>query len=297
MTRLTPLRRALRLVLLGVLTLLLVPAAGVSPTAVTLSGVERAKGVDYSDGRLWVLVLGSDADGRTDAIQLVGIGSDSGRAVGLGIPRDAWLDLPGIGRDRINVAYADRRGGPDVVAEVVAGITGISPDLVVELDFDGFLDLMGTVGRVDVRTPQGFRNDGVVVRRGANSFDAEEALAYVRYRTDLVRYDFDRSANQQRLMVAALRRLRAQEDRVGFMERAAIAALDAVETDLPPTELYRLAQFLTTVDPRSVDTCVLPGTPRTVGAEGASVVILHEQTARRIGRDARDLRLRACPGS
>ncbi len=292
----TALRRLLHFVVLGVLAAVVLPAAGVRPASISLYGVETAKGVDFSDGTLWALVLGSDADGRTDAIQLVGIDARSGHAVGIGIPRDAWLEIPGIGKDRINVVYAHPDGGPDVVAQVVAGITGISPDLVLEVDFDGFLELMGTVGEVEVRTPEAFRNDGVVVRKGENTFDAEESLAYVRYRTGLTNYDFDRSANQQRLMLAALRQLRAQEDRVGFMERATVSALDGVETDLSPTELYRLAQFLTTADPGSVDSCVLPGSTTTVG-EGASVVILDDGAARRVGQDALDLRLRSCPES
>ena len=297
MSRRTVLRRLLHLVVLGMLAAVVLPAAGVRPAAISLYGVETAKGVDFSDGTLWTLVLGSDAGGRTDAIQLVGIDEQTGHAVGIGIPRDAWLEAPGIGKGRINEVYADPRGGPDVLAKVVAGLTGITPDLVVELDFDGFLELMGTVGEVEVRTPEAFVNDGVVVRKGENTFDAEESLAYVRYRTGLTNYDFDRSANQQRLMLAALRQLRAQEDDVGFMERATVAALDGLQTDLSPTELYRLAQFLTTADPGSVDSCVLPGTTATRG-EGASVVILDGVTARRVGKDAaRDFRLRSCPES
>ena len=286
--------RAGKLAVLCVLTLLVVPASVVRPADISLHRVETAKGVDFSDGRLWALVLGQDAEGLTDAIQLVGIDGTTGSAVGLGIPRDSWLDMPEIGLHRINAAY--RLGGADVVSQVVADLTGITPDLVLVVNFDGFRGLMGTLGPVDVRTPQGFVNDGVTVRRGANTFDPGEALAYVRYRKGLDGGDFDRSANHQRLMLSALGRLRTQEDEPGFMEGAALAALAGVETDLGPADLYRLAQFLTTVAPRQVDTCVLPASPRTV-LNDTEVVILDEAAARRTGADAQDdLRLqRGCP--
>ena len=63
--------------------------------------------MDFDDGVVWVLALGSDAArqallrGRTDAIQLSSSTSISGRAAGIGVPRDLWVDLP-QGRRRIN---------------------------------------------------------------------------------------------------------------------------------------------------------------------------------------------------
>jgi polyisoprenyl-teichoic acid--peptidoglycan teichoic acid transferase len=299
MTRHPRLRRAWHVVVLGLLTALFLPPAGVRPPALSLHAVETAKGVDFSGGELWVLVLGADSEGLTDAIHLVGIDGSSGSAVGLGIPRDAWLDMPGVGRARINEAYAHPDGGPEFVARVVRDLTGITPDLVLHLDSDGFRSLLATVGAVDVRTPEGFTNDGVRVRRGLNTFTPAEALAYVGYRVGLARSDFDRSANQQRLMLGALTTLRAREDRVGFMERATLAALGSLDTDLGPGEMYRLAQFVTTVDPRRADSCVITGTLADVGPDNASVVIVDPAFAHRIGADAADdLRLqRGCPSA
>ncbi len=292
MTARRTLLRVLRLALVGLATVLVVPSGSVQPAAFSLYAVETAKGVDLADGQLWVLVLGADSEGRTDAIQLVGIDSASSSAVALGIPRDTWLDMPGIGLARINEAYME--GGPDATRDAVAGLTGITPDLVLHMDSSGFLDLMSTLGPVEVRTPQEFTNDGVHVEKGLNTFSPKQALAYVDYRVGLERGDFDRSANQQRLMKGALTALKEQEDGVGFMELSTISAIGALDTDLGPEELYRLAQFVTTVDPKRVDTCVITGRLDTVG-EGAEVVIVDEEFSRRIGDDAEDFRLQGCP--
>jgi LCP family protein required for cell wall assembly len=285
--------RILRLAVVGLVTLLVVPSGGVQPAAISLYGVETANGVDLEDGQLWVLVLGADSEGRTDAIHLVGMDRATSSGVALGIPRDTWLDMPGIGFARINEAYM--KGGPKATADAVAELTGITPDLVLHMDSDGFLDLMSTLGPVEVRTPQEFTNDGVHVEKGLNTFSPKQALAYVDYRVGLERGDFDRSANQQRLMEGALTSLQAQEDEVGFMERATISAIGALDTDRGPSYLYRLAQFVTTVEPKRVDTCVITGTFDTVG-EGAQVVIVDPEFSRAIGSDAEDFRLQqGCP--
>ncbi len=285
MTARRTLLRLLRLAVVGLATLLVVPGGAVQPAAISLYSVERAKGVDFADGQLWVLVLGADSEGRTDAIHLVGIDSANSRAVALGIPRDTWLDMQGIGLARINEAYS--KGGPEATADAVTGLTGITPDTVLHMDSAGFLDLMSTLGPVEVRTPEEFTNDGVHVEEGLNTFSPKQALAYVDYRVGLDRGDFDRSANQQRLMKGALTALKEQEDGVGFMERATISAIGALDTDLGPQDLYRLAQFVTTVDPERVDTCVITGRFDTVG-EGADVVIVDEKFSRQIGDDAAD---------
>jgi len=288
MSRRRTLLRALRLALVVLATLLLVPGGSVRPAVISLHTVETAKGVDFSDGTLWVLVLGADSAGLTDAIQLVGIDAASRSAVALGIPRDTWLSIPGVGQRRINEAYRESGDDPDVIASVVADLTGISPDLVLHLDSDGFLDLLGTLGPVDVRTPEEFTNAGVHVKEGLNTFNPTQALAYVDYRVGLERSDFDRSANHQRLMKGALTALRAQEDGVGFMEDATLTALASLETNLGPDEMYRLAQFVTMVDPQLVDTCVITGRFETEPGSGAEVVIVEEAFAQQIGADAED---------
>lgn len=290
-------QRLLRLLpLLGALVVLgtVVPRPSVQPAAISLRTVENVKAVDFDDGVLWVLVLGSDArpgqpvtEGRTDAIQLVGLNWLRGSAVSIGIPRDSWLPLalPEPREDRINVALSE--GGTDAVAEAVAGLVGISPDLVLVTGFEGFEAMVTAVDGVRVESPVAFppNEHGLVVRRGPNDLDPEQALAFARLRQGLVGDDLARAANHQRLMLAVLDRLRAQEDDEGFMEAATLAGLQGLETDLDPLQLYRLAQALTTIDPRRTTACVVGGTPFTTDA-GAQVLQPDVVQARALGDDA-----------
>ena len=70
------------------------------------------------------------------------------------------------------------------------------------------------------------------------------------------------------------------------MERVALSALGGLQTDMSPSEVYRLVQALTTVEPGRTTGCIIGGT---FGVEsGASVVYPDVAQARAVGDDARD---------
>ncbi len=118
-------------------------------------------------------------------------------------------------------------------------------------------------------------------------------MAFSRVRKSLPGGDFDRSANQQRTLRGIHAKIRANADRPGFIERGVMTVLQHMATDLPPGELFRLAQAVAQVEPGKITGCVVPGGIGTVGA--ASVVFPDVATARRYGNDARaDATIRRC---
>jgi LCP family protein required for cell wall assembly len=291
----TRFRIVARMAPLLVLFALVVPASTVHPATLSLSRVETAKSVDFEDGVVWVLVLGRDAEGDTDAIEMLAFDTGTGAASGIGIPRDSWVRLPD-GLARLNEAWS--QGGTDLAARVVGDLVGVDPDFVLVTGFEGFLAMAETVGEVKVRSPLAFETDqGRAVERGLNSLNGEQALDFASSRDNLPNDDFDRMANQQALLLGYLRSLRGREDETGFMEDVTLSALEGLETELAPTELYRLAQAITQVDPAKVTGCLVGGTPFTTSG-GAQVIRVDKELARRLGRDAeRDATLDpACQG-
>lgn len=291
--------RLARWVLLLAAVALVVPAPSVRPATISLTTIGTAKAVDWGDGVLWVLVVGSDArpgtpvtSGRTDAIQLVGINWSRRSAVSIGVPRDSYVELGGgIGRDRINVALSDATNddGPEILSDAVEALVGITPDLVLVTGFEGFTSMIGAIGEVRVDSPVSFPDNvhNLVVRRGTNTFDADEALSFARIRKDLVGDDLARSANHQRLMVGVLEQLRRREDEAGFIEAATRAAIGGLETNLGPGDLYRFAQAITTIDPSRTKACVIGGVPETTEF-GAEVLIPNTTQAQALGADAEE---------
>lgn len=287
--------RGRRLVLLGlVLTLagFLMPDSSIR-SSVMLVKVAGAQAVDHDPDMIWVLALGSDARpsqpplrSRADAIQLIGVNLSTGRGVMIGIPRDSWVPIPGRGSSRINAAFT--YGGPELMAQTIGRLVGVRPDYVLTTTFGGLIRIVHGLGGVTVNSPLAFTDDNMPgrIRQGRNRLNGVEALFFSRARHFLPRGDFDRSANQQELLRGVLREVRANQDDPGFMERAVFTAMRNLYTNLPPDELYRLAQAATGIDPERFRGCVLRGSFGTVN--GASIIFPDVGQARRLGDEARD---------
>jgi LCP family protein required for cell wall assembly len=283
-------------------TLLLLPGPTPGPASVSLVRLESAEAVDFGEGVVWVLAVGSDADadedvmsGRADAIQLVGLDVETGRAAALGVPRDFVVDVPGLGRDRINRGLQE--GGPEAMAVMVEELIGIAPQYVVTSKAAQFADMVDAIGGLTVRSPVAFVDPetGLRVRRGRNEFTGDEAATFAGVREPLTGQDFARSANQQALLRAILAKVREREDEEGFLEVGAVAAFGGLNTDVPagldtnltPAEIYRFAHAITQVEPTQVVTCVLDGRPFTT-PEGADVLRPNALQAQRLGDALQD---------
>ena len=209
-------RHGLRLLPLVLVLALVVPGSGVRPTTIGLMKVQPAEAYDFADGVVWTLVLGKDAEGQTDLIQLLGINFRNGNAAAIGIPRDSWFELSAEeGEARINTAYD--AGGAELAAGAVERLVGIAPDYVLVTDTDGFLAMVGTLGEVEVDSEFAFQaeDSDLQVHRGVNTFSPQEALDFAVTRT-LARGDFDRSLNHQALLLGLLEALRDQGRRAGL---------------------------------------------------------------------------------
>ena len=280
---------------------LLVPDSAVKSTEIELVKVDRAADVDLSPDTVWILGVGSDARPgedmtrtRGDALQLIGMNTRTGAATAIGIPRDSWVPIPGHGSNKINAALYF--GGPQLLGAAVGDLVGIEPDYVFVTRFEFFEDMIGDIGGIDVDNPVAFADDFIKpkgFKKGRLHLGGYDALAFARIRHDLVRGDFDRSANQQRVLRGIQATVRAKADQPGFIERGVFSAIQHLRTDLSPVELYRLGQAMARVDSGKVTTCVLQGSIGTVA--GASVVLPFVDQARRYGDDARkDATLRQC---
>jgi len=286
-------RRLVPLALVLAMTALVVPPATVRDAPMSLVRVERARNVDHHPHVIWVLMLGSDARegqpvlrSRADAIQLVGINTRTGAGTAIGIPRDSYVPVPGYGRQKINSSMLF--GGPQLMARSVGDMVGIRPDYVFTTSFWGFGAMVNAIGGITVHSKYAFgdqvRPKGY--RVGKNKLNGIQAMVFARLRKPFPRGDFDRSANQQRTLLAILRRVREKRDRAGFMEKGVLSVTRHLDTpNVSPAELFRLAQAASTVDPRKFSTCVINGGTGYVGA--ASVVFADIGQARSIASRAR----------
>jgi polyisoprenyl-teichoic acid--peptidoglycan teichoic acid transferase len=306
MSRRPRLWRAFRLLVLGVVLALcatMAPSSSVKPTDLALIKLNRATSVDLSPDVVWILAVGSDArpgedmtHTRGDALQLIGMDTRTGAAAAIGIPRDSYVDIPGVGHDKINAALY--YGGPQLLGETVGNLIGIQPDYVFITRFEKFRAMIGTIGGVEVDNPIAFddsslKPDGFPA--GKIHLGPWDALFFSRIRHNLLRGDFDRSANQQRVLRGIQAKIRENASHHGFIEKGVLSAIENMDTNASPAELYRLARAAAAIKPSLITNCVLQGGIGDIG--GASVVLPYFDQAQEMGDEAReDATLEDCPG-
>ncbi|MDP2772672.1 MAG: LCP family protein [Nocardioides sp.] len=270
-----------------------IPDSTVSSTEVTLVKVQRAQGIDLEPDVVWILGVGSDARPgedmlrtRGDALQLIGINTKTGAATTIGVPRDSYVSIPGAGSDRINAALT--YGGPEMLGRAVGELIGVQPEYVFVTRFPFFEDMVDDIGGIHVRNPRFFSDENLKpngFKTGRLHLNGYSAMSFARIRKTLPGGDFDRSANQQRVLRGIQSTVRAKADQPGFIERGVFTVMKHLHTDLPPGELFRLAQAIAQVDPGKVTSCVVQGAIGNVG--GASVVLPYVEQARSYGDQAR----------
>ncbi|RBO92541.1 LytR family transcriptional attenuator [Nocardia puris] len=195
---------------------------------ILLVGVDSrtdAHGNPLSQAERDMLHAGDEVGTNTDTIVLVRVPDDGRSATAISIPRDSYVDIPGLGKGKINSAYgatkeaeraeliesgvaADRaerestEAGRRALVESVANLTGITVDHYAEVSLLGFVLLTDAVGGVEVclNNPVNEWMSGANFPAGPQRLDGPRALSFVRQRHDLPRGDLDRIVRQQVFM-------------------------------------------------------------------------------------------------
>jgi LCP family protein required for cell wall assembly len=107
--------------------------------------------------RINVLVIGSDnrpgeTKARSDVLMVASFDQKTGRVAVVSIPRDTRVQIPGYGYNKVNAAYAF--GGAKLSRQVVESLLGVEIPYYVATDFNGFKDIIDTLGGVTIDVEQ-----------------------------------------------------------------------------------------------------------------------------------------------
>lgn len=236
----------------------------------------------YGRGPRHVAVVGSDARpgqdvarSRADSIHFVGLDGKGGGAV-VGLPRDSFVPIPGVGRSKITGSLA--LGGPDAMMAAFHELTDLPFEGYLITGFAGFESLLSEVlGGVSVEVPFPINDRWahVSLSAGEQILDGAEALGFARARKTVPGGDLTRSAHQGVILIAA----------AGVVKEMGISAIpglmEASEphliTDLTAEQLLTFSAMAISAKLGEVDNVVAPGSPGSAG--GASVVFLHGSAA------------------
>ncbi len=242
-------------------------ASAAEPTA------EAYQGVPVSlDDTLNILVVGSDErrpgqPWRSDVIMLVAV-DYANRQVGVvSFPRDMWVDIPTVGKNRINTATFfgginkyPNGGDIGLLKDTLAQNFGIRVDHYMKFNFETFKDVIDALDGVDITVdcpitgrfpvePGSKELKWQTLPAGDYHMDGEFALRYVRERKTTS--DVDRNRRQQRVLIAMRKRAR-EVNIIPRLPALYDAMKENIETDLGLTDIIALARLGLQIDTKDV---------------------------------------------
>ena len=243
---------------------------------------------------VYVLILGADRRpgqkrARSDTILVARIDPQTEKVSLLSIPRDTRVKVPGHGMDKIT--HANAYGGPALAIKTVKGFTGLPIHHYMELDFEGFVNLVDIVGGVTVtldrpiNDKKGASSSGGVsnvtyIPAGKQKLNGQQALTFVRSRK-FADGDFTRIKHQQQFMIALLKKATASKN-LPKLPTIAEKAGENVDTDMSIPQLLKMAGAFKGLKSADIKAYTVPGRAGRVGR--GSYVIPNESKAEELFR-------------
>ncbi len=238
-------------------------------TLVPFSTIEASGGSQVlNNGQETVnfLLIGSDrrpgGSFRTDTMVIAILRPNEGQVSLISIPRDLWVSIPGAENQRINTAYQRGissdypGGGPGLLKDTILYNLGIRIDHTALVEFDGFRQIVDTLGGVSVPVSCAYTDWRLIdpsynpenennwhlytTGPGLVHMDGDLALWYARSRQRSS--DFDRGRRQQEVLRALFTQA-LQADTLSRIPELYNNLRSSVETDLGLGDILSLAVY------------------------------------------------------
>jgi len=216
-----------------------------------------------------LLAIGSDARGNhylyglADIMRLVRVDFVHARVSILEVPRDLWVEIPGISEHynithgKLNQAYLygnkglgyyDGPGeGPGLLARTLNLNFGAQPDHYIAVNMQTFENIVNAVGGIDVYLPYEIsvksreNPKGFAIPEGRHHIDGETALWIARIR----QYNVFGRAENQNIVMCALRKKILSPAVVPALPQLIQDFQRYIQTDLSPEQINQLACLAT----------------------------------------------------
>lgn len=119
---------------------------------------------------------------RSDTIMVAHVDGARGTGFIVSFPRDLYVDIPGMGKAKLNAAF---NAGPQRVIETIEQDFGVPISHYLQVDFAGFRNIVDAIGSIPIYFPTPARDkmSGLYVNNaGCQHLNGADALAYVRSR-------------------------------------------------------------------------------------------------------------------
>ena len=207
-----------------------------------------------------VLVIGTDTRdpneerGRSDSMILVSMNSRTDQIYMTSFMRDAYVDIPGYGSDKLNAAYS--YGGPELLMDTLEENFDVHIDDYVMITFAACAAMIDAVGGVELEISDreaeavneilisevneimgDDREDDLLDGGGKLTLDGKQALSYSRIRY-VGNADFERTERQRTVMSQVMSKVKGNPFR---LLPVCMGALPKMTTNMSVLGLYGYA--------------------------------------------------------
>lgn len=197
-----------------------------------------------------------DLISRTDTNILITINPLKPYIGMLSIPRDLWVEIPGVGINRINTAYffaeaAQPGSGPLSSIKTINKNFGITLKYYFVIKMEGFINVTDALGGVDVNLPTSVGG----LTAGPHHLDGKQALAFVRERHNAD--DFSRMKQGQLFIKAFITKLFSFP--VGWLKIPIVlyGTLKVIDTNIPLWLVPRLGLAVLRAGTNGIDNRII----------------------------------------
>lgn len=212
-------------------------------------GSDNPPVITSGENTLNILLIGQDrregqGTQRSDAMILCTINKNTKTVTLTSFLRDMYVQIPGYAGNKINASYAI--GGMKLLDATLETNFGIQVDGNVEVDFNGFMDVIDLLGGVEIELTQAeanyLNNNGNWdlesnehwhLKAGKNQLNGSQALAYSRIRK--IGMDFERSERQRKVLTALFEKVKG----LSLLELNSLLdqILPLITTDIPASDI------------------------------------------------------------
>ena len=206
----------------------------------------NSKGNRNADKVFNIYVSGIDTYGpissvsRSDVNIILTINKETGKVLLTTTPRDLYVKIADGGNNEFDKLTHAGLYGVDSSIHTLENLYDIKLDYYARLNFTSFLELIDTVGGVDVYNDQAFSAGKYNFNSGLVHLDADKALTFVRERYSLADGDNDRGKNQEKVIAAIIKKLTTKEGLTNY--KTIINKISkSVQTNMPIETANKLA--------------------------------------------------------
>lgn len=233
-----------------------------------------------------ILLMGIDARGveensRSDTMIVASIDPNQKKVAMVWVPRDTRIKDSKGHYNKIN--SVNIVNGPEAACETVSDLLGIEVDYYMVTNFEGFADIVDTLGGVTIDVEANMHHYdpdprlNINLAKGVQKLNGQNALRYVRYRGGPTA-DIGRTGRQQKF-IKALAAEMFQTKTIFKLPQLVPQLIHNVNTNIPMDDMIYMVQMARDFDSLKIITQTLPGYPYTDPGSGASYWLADEKLA------------------